>query len=337
VSARLLIGGVLTGYTELSVKHDEGSSPRVQLDAQVPVTDWAALTHDPRTETRVVVELTPGKVWCDLLLDEAEINRSSNGAYVHVLAQSDERLVMDRGTGMGRIEFWPADEASVAIARLIRAAQPGVNIVLGSVRASFVSPEDPFIVLPGDDVMSAIDDIADRTGMVVFHDGLVWRISEVQELAGTPVATIRDGIGGTLIDYASKASRADFYNAVLVRHAWREEGTDGRDLVAEGTAWVGSGPLAVNAIGAKVYRVDRNFAGDEGTARRAARSILARTSSRGRALNLTAVADFSLRPGQTIRVKSASSEDLTLISSIDFDLVQHRMQIVTRTPIQNGA
>jgi hypothetical protein len=332
---RLRVGGLASSFTDLSVTHDEGRRPRVTLDAQIPVTNWNAVGHDPRPDTRVTIEID-GRLWCDLLLDEAEVARSNNGAYVHLLAQSDERVVSDRGTGRDRIEFWPADEASDSIVRLIRKAQPDARIVNGTARASFVSPEDPFIVLPGDDSMDAIDDISDRTGIVVFNDGLEWRISQQPELAGTPHLVIRDGDRGNLLDYNAKNARADFYNAVLVRHTWKEEGADGREMVVEGYVEVGSGPLSVSDIGVKVLRVDRNFAASVDTAVASARSILTRSSSRGRAVNVTAVADFSLRPGDTVLTRSAQTTDLALVASVAFDLVQHRMQVITRTPIEGA-
>lgn len=326
----------------LTLSFDEARAPFCELraSAAVPYSQTTLDALDPRQRVRAQLELgylyADGDVdveqVADLLLDDRQVRRPANT--LDLVAQSDERLVIDQGVGLSALVFNPGLEAYEAIKRTIHRAIPDAPIQDGGLRDGTVFPDpDPFTIQPEDNAFSAILDVADRAGdWWVYDDGTrTWQVTTRPTLASSPRAILTVGEGGTIFTSDSSVGRSAWYNSVVVVHEWTDDNGVARKVRAR--AEVQSGPLAVADVGRKTQTIRRTFPGTDYTAYRSAASLLRRAVSRGRSLNLEAHADYRLRPGDTIQVRLPSgSPEHHLISAIQFALPSGRMRISTRVP-----
>ncbi|KAF0258774.1 hypothetical protein DOU02_06735 [Clavibacter michiganensis subsp. michiganensis] len=338
-----VVAGLEIEVEDDSINFDEAQSPHVEwtATAKVPVTQADMDLLDPRRGVRALVTL--GDSTLDLLLTERSIDRPSNT--MKLTARSDEQVLMNNGTGTTTLTFPPGSEAHRSIQRIIREALPDAVFQDSGVRGfGWTAPDEDYVVAPGDNAQQAAWEIADRAGdRWVYQDGHVWRIRERPELAETPAAALTIGEDGVIVSSSTALTLDDFYNSVLVVHTWTTEDLDGEGKTvrnerrAEGWASIMSGPFEVTGpAGRKTLRVERNYAGTRETAEAAARSLLNRTSSRGRSMSLAAVPtekDLALRPGDTISIQLPTGPaELHLISGITFSRPDSLMQITTRVP-----
>jgi hypothetical protein len=340
------IGRYMVGSQELhldaaTLTFDENYAPFAMLRARttVPETQEALDRLDPRRFPRV--DVTLGYRFHDGLeetehvaslgLDQRSVERPSN--VVNLVAQGDERLVIDRGVGYSPVTFTPEDEAFGAIVRLIRLAIPDARTRDDGTRIYGWVPADQTVVVePGDNPMTAVLDVADRVGdLWVYADGLgVWHITRRPVLASTPFLSLTVGERGTIVRSTSSLGRNEWANAVLLRHAWRE-GDQDRSVVV--WAETSTGDLRPARVGRKLIVHDRTTPIDYVTASQSATSLLRRASSRGRSLTLEAVADYRLRPGHTISVQLPLGDpELHLVSAVHFEQPDGIMTIQTRVP-----
>jgi hypothetical protein len=334
-----VVGGVTLDIEDDSLNFDEGKAPHVQWQAtaKVPNTQAEMDRLDPRLRARVKVQ--HGDKTLDLVLTSRDIDRPGNT--MRLEAESEERILMDYGTGQDTLTFGTDAEAYQSILTVIRNAIPGAKSVDFGVRAyGFVTdPEEPLVVAPGDNALEAVLEIADRAGdRWVFNDGDVWRLTVRPELATGAKAILTVGENGTVVESSAGLSLDDWYNSVHVVYKWTvEEEIDGRTVrterSADGWASVMTGPFDVRAVGRRVQRIERNYAGTTMSAQMTAQSLLKRSVTRGRKVTLSAIADTSLRPGDTVLVQLPSGPpEKHLVSAITFTRPDGLMSIDTRVP-----
>jgi hypothetical protein len=332
------INGVMLAIEDEQINFDEGQAPHVNWQATCTVsrTQEELDALDPRLRPRVLLEV--GGQQLSLILTDRQVDRPNNT--MRLTAESEERILMEDGVGQVGMAFGPEAEAHTAIQRLIRRAVPEAVFQDAGVRGyGWVSAEEPFIVAPGDDALQAVLEIGDRAGdRWVYNDGSVWRVRERPELAETAKAHLSVGETGNILSSQAGLSREDWYNAVLVRHEWTtEDEVDGKtvrtDRSAEGWATIKTGPFDIRDVGMKTFKVVRNYAGDQNTAERAAESLLKRTVTRGRSMDIEAVSDETLRPGDTVTIQLPTGPlETHLVSSITFNRPGQAMNISTRVP-----
>jgi hypothetical protein len=338
---RYTVAGMDLLLDNCSLTFDELQAPYAQLNMRsiAPETQTALDRLDPRLFPRV--DVTMGYRFHDgreetermasLGIDTRSVDRPANT--LTLVAQGDERLVMDRGVGTEPVTFTSSDEAFGAIVRLIRLAIPNAPTRDDGTRVYGWVPADSTVVVePGDNPISAVIDVSDRVGdLWTYADGLgVWHITRRPVLASTPFLSLTVGERGTIVKSTSRLSRDDWANSVLLRHKWRE-GDEDRSVVV--WADVSTGDYRVGKIGAKRVVLDRATPIDFVTASQAATSLLRRYSSRGRTLTVEAVADYRLRPGHTISVQlPQGGADLHLVSAVTFEQPTGTMTIRTRVP-----
>jgi hypothetical protein len=325
--------------TEGTVTYDEDSAPAVTatMRARIP-TDPAVLDAiDPRLRRRLLVTTgyrVPGGAeehpLCELLLTARTINRPD--AAMVLTAVSDERDVMDtRPLTAAAATFGPSDDASAAITRLIKWAVPTATVHAPRLLGTFIAPGDSLVIDREDDIWPAIQDIADRTGAWVHHDGLSRYVVEPQPLtAGPAVADLKVGPGGTITRSQADLNRDEFANTVTVLYRWY----DGEQRTAYGWAEISSGPYAVAQVGRKVKPVTIERKGSNDQARASAQHIVQRAVTRGRSLSIELEhAPYWVRPGHTVTVQlPTGAQQRHIVRRIDFDIPSGRAHIRTRQP-----
>jgi hypothetical protein len=334
-----VVGGVTLDIEDDSLNFDEGQAPHVSWSAtaKVPATQAEMDKLDPRLRVRAKVQ--HGGKTLDLVLTSRDIDRPGNT--MRLEAESEERILMDYGTGQDTLTFGTNAEAYQSILTVIKNAIPGAKSVDYGVRFSgFVTdPEDPLVIAPGDNALEAVLEMADRAGdRWVYNDGEVWRLTVRPELATGAKAILTVGEHGTVVGSSAGLSLDDWYNSVHVIYRWTtEDEVDGKTVrterTADGWASVMTGPFDVRDVGRRVLRVERNYAGTTLSAEMAAQSLLKRAVTRGRKVTLSAIADTSLRPGDTVLIQLPSGPaEKHLVSAITFTRPDGLMSIETRVP-----
>jgi hypothetical protein len=335
-----VVAGVTLDIEDDSINFDETQAPHVKwtATAKVPNSQAEMDKLDPRLKVRAKVE--HGGKTLDLVLTSRDIDRPGNT--MRVEAESEERILMDYGTGQNTLTFGTNAEAYQSILTVIKNAIPGAKSVDYGVRATgFVTdPEEPLVVAPGDDALEAVWEIADRAGdRWVYNDGEVWRLTTRPEVAIGAKAILTVGQNGTIVESSAGLSRDDWYNSVHVIYKWTTEDLDGEgktvrnERTADGWASVMTGPFDVRSVGRRVQRVERNYAGTPLSAQMTAYSLLKRSVTKGRKVTLSAIADTTLRPGDTVLIQLPSGPaEKHLVSSITFTRPDGLMSIETRVP-----
>lgn len=321
-----------------TVTFDEDSSPYVRCNLQMAVPESQALLDalDPRKGARIRIDVgyaVPGRTeshtLATLRLFERTVNRPDNT--MNLIALSGELVIQEQTPLLNDRVYVPGQLAGPVIEDLIRwtVPTPTINRTLGDV--AFIDAGDTFPVTRGSSIWSAIQNIADRAGALVFEDGLgVWNIIPQRTLAGSASASLRVGPGGTITGSQTVLSRDEFYNTVLVKYAWN----DGEPRTAFGYAEVTSGDLSVAVAGRHSKTVVIERSGTAAQAAEAARQMLYRAASRGRQMSLeVGRALFWLRPGQTVTVQLPTGpQERHLVSRVEFDIPSGTMNLRTRVP-----
>ncbi|GAA4627263.1 hypothetical protein GCM10023113_27550 [Cellulomonas oligotrophica] len=335
-----------------TLTYDETTYPYAQAEMtlRVPPEQDVLNLLDPRRGVQIRVTLgyrAPGagaethRV-AALVLWSRTVDRPANR--VQLVARSAESKVLTwMPVGSESKTFTADDDAGPAIAELIRWAIPGAVVRNDLPRGQqFVTGADTLVVGIGDSVMSAAYDIANRAGDAwVYEDGLgTWVLRERPALAGQAAAVLKVGPGGSITSSSAVLSLEDFANVVVVEYRWY----DGEQQTRRGWAQVASGPFSVAAVGRRVYVERREYKGSAAEAQAAARSIVRRTVTRGRALRVeSAAAAYWLRPGHTVTVALPSGpQERHLVQAVQFDLAGSGvMNVTTRLPetftIETGA
>lgn len=337
VTSQVTVAGVPLEVISGTVTYDEDNTPHVTANIQCRVpSDQATLDSlDPRLNKRVVIVTgyrVPGAeeshTLCDLMLIARNVRRPDN--VMELVAVSDEQKVMDTQPITSSRTYNDSSDGGRAIADLIEWAVPTAAI---DVRANgtFVAPGDSLVIDREDNLWNAIQDIADRIGAWVYHDGLgMFHVVPQAVNAGAAVVPLQVGAGGTLTSSETQLSRETFANTVVVRYQW----FDGTQRSAFGWAEVTSGPYSVSAVGRKVITVTIERKGSAAQAKAAAASMVRRAISRGRSMSLEFDhAPFWLRAGDTITAKLPTGpQERHFVKRVDFDIPSGHGHVTTRVP-----
>lgn len=338
-----VVGGPMEVQLEVtsgSVTWDEDSTPHIvaSLSCRVP-EDQATLDYlDARKGRVLVVEggyAIPGKrethVLCALMLTDRMVKRTADGSTMEIKAASAEQLIIDADAPLtGSRSFGPASDGGQAIRDLILWAYPLAEVEV-TASGTFVSEGDSLLIDREDKFWSSIQDIADRIGAWVYHDGLgVFRVVPQPVNAAASVAMFNVGVGGTITGSEASLSREGFGNTVVVTYRW----FDGEARTATGYAEVTSGDFAVSVIGRKVIPVTIERQGSTAQAQAAAAQMVARAVTRGRSLSVEYEhAPLWVRPGQTVTVALVTGpQERHLVSRVDLDIPSGRGHVTTRQP-----
>lgn len=315
---------------------DETRSPRVivqGLQCRVP-TDSALLGRiDPRTGARLELDVGYRRpdgtldvhTIADLVLRGRPVTRPEDVMVIE--AHSDESLVIDGSPVIGAA--FSTANTTTAIRDVLRAVFPGLS-------PTVTSAVGPAIVQgPYDDRWDLVLDLADRIGARVFDDGLrTWHIDPAPVL-GTPALDLAVGSNGTIVNSEAQLGRDEWANVVLLRYRWRDTSDVEHTITA--VRRVTTGVYAANVGNSKILLVEREVATTQTEANAAAAALVARTVTRGRALTVTAISAYWLRPGDTANVTLPTGPtEQHLVSSVDFDLKTGLMDVTTRLPDNVG-
>lgn len=327
---------VITG----TITFDEDTTPHIQasLTAKAPTTQLALDLLDPRLGARLVVTAgyaLPGQepdvhTLVDLGLYERVVTRPDNT--VTLTAVSDEQLVQAGTPVTGSVSFNATSRAGDAIAALIARAVPTATVAIDpAAQVAFVNGADSMAIGPGEGLWDAIQTIADRASLWVYHDGLgVWHVQAQATAPGAASASLAVGPLGTITASETALSVRDFYNTVHVTYRW----FDGTQHEVTGWAQITSGPLSVAAIGRRTITQVIDSTGTTAMAQAAAAAMLSRALSRGRSMRVDAAhAAWWLRPGQAITVTlPLGGQERHLVARVDFDIPTATMTVRTRVP-----
>lgn len=328
--------GRLLDLVTATLTIDEDASPRFVFTGAVGLDTQELLDYlDPRTGTRLAVwagyeyadRTTDLHLLCTLGLRTRVVRRPQSD--VVVTAGGDELRVMDH-TLTAPVTFPATATVRMALDQLIT-AHGGDPLFITARRAADPLVE-PLTVNPGDE-WSTVQDLVERIGAVVYHDGLARFVVEDQptEVAAAAVL-ITPGARGTLTGSEVALDREEFANVVVVEHRWRDEA--GTEHVASGHAQVTAGPYGTAAIGRVGLAVVLTTPGTTATATATAAAMLTRTISRGRRVHVeTAVAAYWLRPGHTAVIRlPLGADERALAAQVTFDLPAGTMSLHTRQP-----
>lgn len=310
--------------------HDEGWAPYVSADVTVRVPEQATLDLlDPRVGARLLVSagyVYPGgtedvHTVADLVLSERTTLRPENR--VRLTGLSDEYLVQGAAPVTADLTYNAGSAMRNVIAAIIHVAIPAATIVTDPAVPATSLGQTLTIERGAEGALwSAVADLADRLGAKVYHDGLgTWRIMPAPVLASVSVAQLRTGPTGAITASEAALTRDGFANAVVIKYA-------------DGFAWAEAttGPLGTINAPRKVACIDRSTLPKSGGAK-AARSILARTLSRGRSLSVTALDALWVTPFRTVTVQLPTGpQERHLIARTQRNLETGLMTVTTRLP-----
>jgi hypothetical protein len=323
------------------VTFDENTAPRAsaQVECKVPDDDALLGRMDPRTGARLVIEagyrrpdgLDDVQALVNLGLRSRRIQRPADTFTLEGLG--DEALVIDKGPAVGA-SITGATTAAAITANIQNALPAAVVTVTGT-------PGPAVVAEAYDDIWDRIQDLSDRASLRVFDDGTgAWRIEDVpgiaivkHELSVGPTGTITASDAGLSRDDDTGAG--EWANMVILVHKWTPAGAV--ESVISSRRRIQSGPYAAVSPNIKAIRIDRTSAITQANADLAAAALVARTVTRGRSFQCSAVAAYWLRPGMTVQVTLPAGEpEKHLVTRVSFDLATGRMDVTTRLPDNTG-
>lgn len=315
-----------------SCTFDEAWSPYIQATADLAPSGPLAALLDPRAGVRV--RLDAGYLYDgttrdvhtlgDLHLRTRPWRQEPSTSSLSLTLASDEALLQD-WTPLGAQLTFPAGTPVVTVVRDVVHWRVDPDAVLMNALPSSAVTSAAVVVSTGTDPWAVLADIADQVDAQVYVDGArIWNLTPRVQVAGISRHIVKAGETGTLETLEDVLDRETWGNAVLLTYEGGQQSW----------AWADSGPLSVTAVPVKVQRVTRRapFPGADAS-KRAARSLLRRTLTRGRGQTITAVAALWLRPGMTITVQPRDGEPTReLVSRVTFDLPAGTMTVRTRHP-----
>lgn len=327
-----------------SVTWDEGHAPRVSADLAVVIPDQATLDAlDPRLR-RVSVDLAAGYVLpggaadvhpvCRLDLAEAVARRPANDLFLRMTGR-EARLTEALAVGTGP-SWTSATDARDAILFLLNAFDPGVPVAIDDELGPFVTGLDSLAIGPGDQPWAMVQDIADRVGVEVYHDGAPggsWTVERPRPVPEVTEAFFATGPRGNVRSSESARSRVGrlFTNQVIVEYQYM---TDSGPQRAIGSASASVGPGSITDAGRVSTKVVRPWRGTTADAENAARTMVERGVSGGRSLSFESThAMYWLRPGSLIQVQLPAGPPIRhIVSRLDVDFPTGTQHITTRLP-----
>lgn len=330
---------------DLTVRFSEDWSPygQVSVEAAIPKDQATLDALDPRLNCQV--EIRAGYTYPDTERDvwplgtfglrSRPVNRPANTLKLNAAtdeARAQDRKVIWSGSSISRAGI---NEAATWLINY--ALAPSVPSIVSTFPAgSFAADLNNLEINIGEDMWNGLDDVAGRTGARIYCDeNRVWRIGGRPELSGTPAHTILTGERvGTIVSSEANLSREDGWaNAVVLRHRWTPAGASSESSVM-GYAGAADGPYAISAVGYCVHFEPGDTPITTAQANKKAATRLRNLISRGRSLNVTAIAAYWLRPGMTVAVQlPTGSLEKLIIQSITFHPLTGLMDITTRQPV----
>jgi len=341
--------------TSASVTLDEFWSPYVQgtLTAPVP-SDQALLDElDPRRLVHVDVDagyLLPGTSTDDvhplarMYLAGRDVARP--GDQLSLAVQGEEYL-RDRVVTAWNDPDWAGAEwdsgtpaaamlhnclyAAGAVSNPTPGDEPNWAYSQAPTDTDLVEPGEPWVPGTGDEPMSIARDIADRAESWFRCDELgMWRATPRPQISGATVHQLQVGANGTITGARTGMSRDGWANHAVGHFRWNDSSGIEQNRVGEAAS---GGAYAPSVVGKASDYVMWDRPGSYSAATRTARSRLARLSTRGRSMDLDAVAAYWVRPGHTVTVQlPLGGQERHLVSAVTFDLTTGGMRVVTRLP-----
>lgn len=181
----------------------------------------------------------------------------------------------------------------------------------------------------------SLTDVAARCSKWVHADSLGRCVIDARPVKATDpeamAATLSKGPGGTVTRMDTWSDREPWYNTVVLRYWW-DNGTASQNII--GTARPFMSVLGPQFAGERAYYEEINAGATQAAADAAAVSKLTHLLGRHRIHDVTAVAAYWIRPGQTVQLQPLDGPDETAqVRTVTFDLSTHSMTLATRETI----
>jgi hypothetical protein len=175
----------------------------------------------------------------------------------------------------------------------------------------------------GDVLWDVLDDIATTAGVRLYVDvDGTWTIAPKATAAAETDAFLTTGGGGIVTESEDILTRDDYYGAAAIKFSWKDAGGVDRTMTGR-----------YGAAGAKTFTADRKRAVTQLQADNAAKLTVKNLSTRGNSYQLSGVAAYWLRPGDTVQVTLANGTEARHIAkAVTFNLTGATMRVSTREP-----
>lgn len=321
---------LLAPPTSLTVTMSALDTPRVVARLTVPATDELATYTDHRAGGTVLIEAgyaTAAHRYLDTLaelqLRDRVHDRPSDT--LTVTAASADAVLLDRPRPGGFT--WSAGTPLATVVRNVLDACLGAGTYsLDTSTAPAYTLPEPLAADPGTDLYDLLETVTDAADTVLYADELgAWHLT-AEPVLGTPLLTLSGGATGTVTELSRDLSRDLYATELLLIHEWTTDAGAARRVV--GVAALGNtGP------GRRTRVVSRSSPTTQAAATSAAAALLRRAQLAGAGTHLDAVADYRLRPGDTVTVADPlTGTAAELVTTVTFDLLNGSMTVTTRRP-----
>ncbi|TSE15397.1 hypothetical protein B1A87_005220 [Arthrobacter sp. KBS0703] len=339
---------------DLQITFSEDWSPHISADitCAMPESQADIDALDGRKSTRVEIELgydldsqeRETQIVADLMIFSRELRYSSDETSMNITASSDERRV--QGQTFFGTETLDTSGLIDYVASILAAGSTMSEIhVLSEYSPTFGAGEIALLEKPKASTMNEprpnenawdlIDEIQQRTGTWIYcKNGRDWTIEPRPEIATTPHHTLTTGTDGTVLSANMTTDREKFYNRVVLTYKWKARFNEW-SYTRTGQAFISYGDFNIATVGEKTYTEEIDKAASQTQADAAARNKLARLLSKGHTYDVTALALYSVRPGQTIRAQLFGADENLLVQSVTFSPGSGLMDLVLRRPERN--
>lgn len=295
---------------------------------------WTGTAHASASTTTLTGVFTPASYFTDLFQDQynvvadpaLNVSRTFNlglrerrlnyidGTMTLVLA-GDEALLQD----YGRIDLTTTAWQPPATTSLKTLVNWALNLIGASLHASssdFTIASADVIWNQGEPLWSFLDAFIQRAGLRLWCDeNRVWYLKA--PLTGS-IGTVTISALTALDDVLS---REDWADSVVVANEWTDPTTGNQT-----TTFAGAKTGATITKTLKVTTVSKATATTG-----AATALVTRTATRGRQVQITAVSNYNVTPGQTAYVSTpATTISPVMVSSVDWRFPDDEMNVSTR-------
>lgn len=337
---------------DLSVTFDEAWAPHItaRITCAVPEDQAVIDALDGRKGPRVTIELgydldsqrRETQVVADLMISSRELSLDEGDASMRLTAYSDERRVQEQimlgDEKLNKSGIEPFVASVLTSTHLIHDMSTATDFIPSYGAAQLTELEAPE---RGDNAWDLIAEAQQRTNTWIYcKDGRNWYIVPRPELAHTPDYTLETGANGTVLSASMNTDRSNFYNFVHLDYTFTSKtavkgAAAGVPQTVTGTAYISYGDFNVATVGTNIYYEKIEMKVTKAQANAAAKSKLSRLLSKGHTYDVTALALYSMRPGQTVRVKLFGADQNLLVQQVTFSPARGVMDLVLRKPERN--
>ncbi|APX03369.1 hypothetical protein [Arthrobacter sp. QXT-31] len=337
---------------DIQIRFAENRAPHIEayLTCTIPELQADIDALDARMGTRVEIELgydldsfkRESHIVADLMISSCELDYSRDGKSMRITAYSDELRVQSEPL-IGDEVFDKSGLENFVTSVLGSNVNTVDQVVDSRVPEPYGASELSTLEVPefGDNKWDFIDEAQQRTGTWIYcANGRDWIIQPRPEVATTPHHTLTTGPEGTVISARVSTDRERFYNVVMLKYTYTPtkaapNAPAGLPKTVLGSAFISYGPFDVTKVGMKVYQEKFEMKVTTAQAKAAARAKLARLLSKGHTYDVTALALYSVRPGQTVKVKLFGTDQNLLVQAVTFTPGTGLMDLVLRKPERN--